>query len=184
MKGGIGGGLPGPAEEFREGLDEEQRLVPRRPSDPAADAHSLSKNQLIDFVEHYETLRARCDELQETLNNLKIHQDQRLDAAENHAAMTEGQFAQVWQALRTIDANQQAFNARLAAVAQQIVRNSRKDALDAATRSRQPGEGPLSVLKHADAYALWLEPPTPPVPAPDDQPETEIADGRSNLTSH
>lgn len=205
MRGGIGAG-PGLAGTSREDdvsstvpIPEERRLVPRREPEPAEEPepglslaeYLRTKDKLIAFAEQLapevqslrdenQTLKARCDELQEML----VTATERLDTAENQAAMAEGQFAQMWQALRTMDANQQAFNARMAAIAQQVVRNSRKDALDAACRSRQPGEGPDKVLRHADSYVTWLEPPAPPPGQPVQEPETEDADGRPHPTSH
>ena len=203
MRGGIGADLdnPRPGHDLSPTvpIPEERRLVPRREPEPeespepglSLTEYLRTKDQLIAFAEKLapevqslrdenQTLKARCDELQEML----VTATERLDTTENQASMAEGQFAQVWQTLRTMDANQQAFNARMTAIAQQVVRNSRKDALDAACRSRQPGEGPDKVLRHADSYVTWLEPPAPPPVQPIQEPETEDADGRPHPTSH
>ena len=83
-------------------------------------------------------------------------------------AQLRGQVARQESVLPQFQAAFQQLDARMTALAQQVMRNNRYAALDLATKSRQPGEQRASVVQNAKDYLAFIDPPAPqPVAAVD-----------------
>ena len=113
------------------------------------------------------------DEVRGTLEALRVStagNGYRIDAMERAVAQIQGQisqmeltFPQYAQAINTLDA-------RVTAMAQQIARNFRLAALDAAVKAKGPGDPARNVLPMAKEFLEFLEPTVvPETPAADDE---------------
>lgn len=92
------------------------------------------------------------------------------------------QLAQLEQAVQNINSWAQGVEARLAALAQQLMSNIRVTALKLATDSRYTGESKTHVISNAEAYLQFIAPPPPEPPLPGEQ--TPPAEKPPGETTH
>ena len=157
-EGGIGVSLP-----RVDGVAERPR-VERRSNGAANDGLAETVAQLQhDSREMREGIEAAAAKISEQ---------------ETTIAQLHGQIARMEAVLPQYQAAFQQLDAKMTALAQQVMRNTRYAVLDLATKSRQPGEPAGNVVKNAETYRLFMEPPAPPQPAAapdgvsDDAPST------------
>ncbi len=99
----------------------------------------------------------------------------RLAAIETSLAQLQGQHTQVEMALPQYGHALQTLDARLTAIAQQVARNFRLAALDAATRTAGPGLQTADIIARAETFLRWIDPP----PADVQQPAPSLDDAEA-----
>lgn len=137
-QGGFGG--IGIVDGVVEEPEEPQRIVPRHPE----------PNDLRDM------LKRQGETLEMILNDTRAY-GERLAALEAMVAQRGGQQDQLEVAVAQFTGWANQHEARVNALAQQVVRNSRFAALSLATQSRGPGEQATRVVQNAAEYHKFME---------------------------
>ncbi len=146
------------AEEARR-LGEAARAY----RDPARDIEEI----LTGLNEDVQTFQNTMDGLRTATEGA----GERFAALEAAVAQLQGQIGQLERMLPEFQQWAQTIEARMQAMAQQIARNLRLAALDAAVRSRGPGDPRGSVIPMAEELLKWLDPgPAPAAPREEAEP--------------
>ena len=127
---------------------------------------SVPLGGLSDVMATTEALHSAILEAGDRLTEIEAAVTQ-LRGQHNQVEMTMPQYA---HAINTLDA-------RLTAVAQQVARNFRLAALDAATKSGGPGLQTDAVITRAEVFLRWLDPPAPAAPPRSALDEAADTDG-------
>jgi len=146
VRGGIGstGLMVEPEPEVAEPIEDERQDAPA--SEP-----------LFDPTEILAAMAKQSGEISSNLAALIA----RLDTGDAETAQLRGQVARFEAILPQYNAAFQQLNAKMDALAKQVMRNMRYAALDIATKSRLNNERGEAVVKNAEQYLKFLEPPEP-----------------------
>lgn len=177
MRGGIGGGPPSPHRDFA--AEDAEAAAAELPAPGRMIPSALAQHEARELLE----LRNTVMEL-ETKSG---EQQARIDELSADLVRSEGEAGQWRNALLAHDTAIRTLDARLTAIAQQVVRNSRRDALEAASKTRQPGERPEHVEAMATRFEAWLNRPFPQPEPPaqnDGEDQMELPHHGPHSTSH
>jgi len=143
---------PAPPEPQPDGFQEECRLAVRQINDTIAQIAS----DIAGFGERLASLEAFVQQ----------HRGQ--------TAQLEANQPQIVQAFQTMDQRIRNHDQALVDLTKRFGANLRLAALDAAVKGKGPGERNEAVLKAAEAFIAFLDPPVPTEPEPDgDEPQAE-----------
>lgn len=134
-----------------EPVEPAERLVPRRETPDIGDIGPSFRQMLIQ----------QSVTLEKILTDTREYGD-RLAQLEQTVAQLSGQNLHIEARLGQFAAWSQQVEARVAAVAKQLVQNTRFAALSLATQSRGPGEPAERVRRNAQEYMMFLEPEDAP----------------------
>jgi len=176
-KSGFGSG-PSPAQEFAEDLEmpadpvpQPERRVPR-PALPGFDAEGSAREILLQMGDLRTDIHLQLGDLADRISAL----EQSVDQLQGQQVQTDNTLATHWNAIVGEDNFIKMLSQRFNALAQQVGRNERVAVMDIASKARQPGEKPEAVVKLAEAFLLFVQPPQPDTvasaaqPAPTDEP--------------
>ncbi len=155
------------------GEHDWQRMVPR---DPDMNASTEGQRSSALTTQVAVAIQELYDENATLREHLAAQSDQ-IASQEQTIAQLRGQVARQEAALPQFNAAFQQLDARMNALAQHVMRNARFAALDMAARTRQPGEHREMVMKNAEAYLSFIDPPASPVEAPASAPVSLLPDG-------
>lgn len=153
-QGGIGSSAE-PVEVVEDALGPELAEAEEVRQPPMNAAPPMRSPQADHFHTLIETQAATIAELRRDLDHL------------------QGRMVQVDMALPQYTQWIQTLDARLTAVAQQVVRNMRFAALELAVGKKGPGDAPKNVIEWANHYLAFLDPPAPP---PEDAVSNQAAE--------
>ena len=153
-RGGIGSvGLV--ADGQTKWVEPEEPEAPAEPA-PAEPAPA----DIFDGAALIAEMLRGSEEIQESLEALVG----RITERDAESAQVKGQVSRLESILAQYNTAFQQLDAKMNALAQQVVRNTRYAALDLATKTRSNNERGDTVIKNAEAYLEFLTPSAPETP--------------------